>query len=272
MQIGVPRVSPSKTPLRIFPWSASSRGVTISLCPGRRRSRSRWTSASVSGMRGGQPSMTTPTPPPWDSPQVEMRKAWPNWLDIKGCRSKSPPPPAPRGKCGEIRGKVAPFRQDSTLRCRRKSAPTQISIRACSHFSGSARGRLGPSRFRGSSGSSEFHRSNFSTSTALCSSINASASNLVYSNSSRGSSFSAIRSMPSKFHCGLSKPRWRKNLKPRSQRSGSRPCIRMMSARQKQISAASATSLRSRCSNAEESARSPSATRPKPHEKTGHSC
>jgi hypothetical protein len=28
-------------------------------------------------MRGGQPSMTTPTPPPWDSPKVWMRKSWP---------------------------------------------------------------------------------------------------------------------------------------------------------------------------------------------------
>src|SRR5581483_10464349 len=35
-------------------------------------------SASVSLRRGGQPSTTTPTPPPWDSPQVVMRNSWPN--------------------------------------------------------------------------------------------------------------------------------------------------------------------------------------------------
>src|ERR1051326_3621554 len=34
-------------------------------------------SASVSSRRGGQPSTTTPTPPPWDSPQVVTRKRWP---------------------------------------------------------------------------------------------------------------------------------------------------------------------------------------------------
>ena len=34
---------------------------------------------------GGQPSMTTPTPPPWDSPQVEMRKQVPRALDTGGC-------------------------------------------------------------------------------------------------------------------------------------------------------------------------------------------
>ena len=28
--------------------------------------------------------MTTPTPPPWDSPKVEMRKSWPSWLDMRG--------------------------------------------------------------------------------------------------------------------------------------------------------------------------------------------
>ena len=34
-------------------------------------------SASVNASRGGQPSTTTPTPPPCDSPQVVMRKSWP---------------------------------------------------------------------------------------------------------------------------------------------------------------------------------------------------
>src|SRR5713226_8049240 len=35
-------------------------------------------SASVSSSRGGHPSITTPTPPPCDSPHVVMRKRCPN--------------------------------------------------------------------------------------------------------------------------------------------------------------------------------------------------
>src|SRR5439155_8310807 len=61
----------------IWTLSGSFRGETIFDWPGRRRSRSGWMSASVSSIRGGQPSTTTPTPPPWDSPQVVMRKRRP---------------------------------------------------------------------------------------------------------------------------------------------------------------------------------------------------
>jgi hypothetical protein len=78
--IGVPSVSPPFTPERIFTVSASLRGVTISLWPGRRRSSSRCTSASQSGMPGGQPSMTRPTETPWLSPQVDTRNKDPNTL------------------------------------------------------------------------------------------------------------------------------------------------------------------------------------------------
>src|SRR5262249_12980232 len=39
-------------------------------------------SASEIAMRGGQPSITTPMPPPWDSPKVVMRKSWPKLLPI----------------------------------------------------------------------------------------------------------------------------------------------------------------------------------------------
>jgi hypothetical protein len=35
-------------------------------------------SSADTGIRGGQPSMTTPTPPPCDSPQVATRKRTPN--------------------------------------------------------------------------------------------------------------------------------------------------------------------------------------------------
>src|SRR5436853_6253231 len=74
--------------------SDSLRGVVILDWPGRRRSRSGWMSASESFSRGGQPSTTTPTPPPWDSPHVVMRNKWPNELDMRrhcgktGARSK----------------------------------------------------------------------------------------------------------------------------------------------------------------------------------------
>ena len=44
----------------------------MSLCPGLRRSSSGWISAVVNGIPAGQPSITTPTPPPCDSPNVEI--------------------------------------------------------------------------------------------------------------------------------------------------------------------------------------------------------
>src|SRR5215467_13808373 len=40
-------------------------------------------SASVSASRGGQPSTTTPTAPPCDSPQVVMRNRCPKVLPIR---------------------------------------------------------------------------------------------------------------------------------------------------------------------------------------------
>ena len=77
----VPVVIPSSTPERISTSSASRRWVVIRLCPGRRRSSSTWISSREMGSRGGQPSMTTPTAGPCDSPKVVMRKSWPNELD-----------------------------------------------------------------------------------------------------------------------------------------------------------------------------------------------
>src|SRR5215471_17540112 len=74
---GVPSVRPSCMPDRISTWSASRRWVVIALWPGRRRSSSRWISSTPSGRRGGQPSMTTPTAAPCDSPKVVMRNALP---------------------------------------------------------------------------------------------------------------------------------------------------------------------------------------------------
>src|SRR5947199_4295900 len=80
--MGVPSVLLPKTPERISHRSSSFRCVAISLWPGRRRSNSRWIRASDSSIFGGQPSMTTPTPPPCDSPKVVTRKSWPKVLDI----------------------------------------------------------------------------------------------------------------------------------------------------------------------------------------------
>src|SRR3989344_3546488 len=78
MRIGVPVVSPPKTPERMCIVSASLRGVVILLCPGFRRSSSFCTSASVIAIPGGHPSTTTPTAPPCDSPKVVMRNNCPN--------------------------------------------------------------------------------------------------------------------------------------------------------------------------------------------------
>src|ERR1700675_5055405 len=79
---GVPRVLPSKTPLRMRTVSDSLRWVTRALWPGARRSRSGWISASDRGRSGGQPSITAPMAGPWDSPQVVTRNRWPNVLPM----------------------------------------------------------------------------------------------------------------------------------------------------------------------------------------------
>src|SRR6266853_5655264 len=51
-------------------------------------------SASEIAIRGGQPSITTPLPPPCDSPKVVTRKRWPNVLPIAGivAQASCPPP------------------------------------------------------------------------------------------------------------------------------------------------------------------------------------
>mmetsp|Transcript_20390 Transcript_20390/g.37154 ORF Transcript_20390/g.37154 Transcript_20390/m.37154 type:complete len:97 (+) Transcript_20390:1301-1591(+) len=41
------------------------------------------------GMRGGHPSRLTPTPPPWDSPHVEMRNMRPKELPVPIVRVKA---------------------------------------------------------------------------------------------------------------------------------------------------------------------------------------
>src|SRR5207249_3473880 len=81
--IGVPSVCPSKTPDRILTVSDSLRCVTIALCPGARRSRSGWMSASESESRGGHPSITAPIAPPCDSPHVVTRKSRPQLLPTR---------------------------------------------------------------------------------------------------------------------------------------------------------------------------------------------
>src|SRR5918999_1790948 len=81
--MGVPRVRPSKTPLRIFTASASRRWVVMRLWPGARRSSSGWMSSSERGRRGGQPSTTAPMAGPWDSPQVVTLKICPKVLPMR---------------------------------------------------------------------------------------------------------------------------------------------------------------------------------------------
>src|SRR4029079_3094080 len=75
---GVPSVAPSCSPETISTVSGSLRCVVMALWPGRRRSSSRWISSAATGIRGGQPSITTPTAAPCDSPNVGRRSSWPN--------------------------------------------------------------------------------------------------------------------------------------------------------------------------------------------------
>src|SRR5271155_3570538 len=60
--------------------SGSLRWLTNFDCPGRRRSRSTWISASVSAMPGGQPSITQPIAGPCDSPKFVTVKSVPKVL------------------------------------------------------------------------------------------------------------------------------------------------------------------------------------------------
>ena len=70
------------TPERISQESSSLRGVVMRDWPGRRRSSSNWSSSRVSSSRGGTPSTTQPTPPPWDSPKVVTRNTRPKELPM----------------------------------------------------------------------------------------------------------------------------------------------------------------------------------------------
>src|SRR5882724_5182222 len=78
--IGVPVVTPSNTPDRIFTVSGSWRCVTKRDCPGRRLSSQVWISLSCRAMRGGTPSTTQPIAGPWLSPQLVNRKRVPKLL------------------------------------------------------------------------------------------------------------------------------------------------------------------------------------------------
>src|ERR1700678_1479159 len=69
------------TPERMRTWSGSLRWLTNFDWPGRRRSRSPWMSASVSGIPGGHPSTTQPSAGPWLSPNVVTRNKWPKVLN-----------------------------------------------------------------------------------------------------------------------------------------------------------------------------------------------
>jgi len=78
IMMGVPVVIPSNTPDMIMALSGSFRLVLADELPGFLRSIMGWIMVSSRGIRGGHPSMTTPTPFPWDSPQVVILKNFPN--------------------------------------------------------------------------------------------------------------------------------------------------------------------------------------------------
>src|SRR5687767_9846857 len=117
--MGVPRVSPSKTPLMIWTESASLRWVVMRLWPGARRSSSGWMSAGERGRRGGQPSTTAPMAGPWDSPQVVTVNVWPKVLAIAGCQGtlRSPGPPS--------------WLFAALARCARSGPEPRLSLRQC---------------------------------------------------------------------------------------------------------------------------------------------
>ena len=82
--MGVPVVTgpapSSKVPDRMRTVSLLRLWVTKRLPPGFRWSSQGWMSASVRGIREGQPSMTQPMAGPWLSPQVVTRNRWPKLL------------------------------------------------------------------------------------------------------------------------------------------------------------------------------------------------
>src|SRR4030042_511899 len=84
MAMGAPVVRSSNTPERSSARSDSRRALVTPLCPGRRRSRSRWTSSTDSARPGGTPSTTTPTAAPWLSPKVETVRNSPKELPGMG--------------------------------------------------------------------------------------------------------------------------------------------------------------------------------------------
>ena len=76
--MGVPVVRPSNTPDKISTESSSLRGVVNLDCPGFLRFKNFWISSSQRESPAGHPSTTTPTPFPWDSPQVVILNIFPN--------------------------------------------------------------------------------------------------------------------------------------------------------------------------------------------------
>src|SRR6266446_3243193 len=60
-------------------------------------------SATVSGMRAGQPSTTQPIAGPWLSPKVVTRKRWPKVLnDMGSCPVRCGSPRTARGQMAEL--------------------------------------------------------------------------------------------------------------------------------------------------------------------------
>src|SRR5579859_543940 len=101
--IGVPVVTPSNTPDRIFASSGSRRWVVKRFWPGLRRSSQICRSGSASGIRGGTPSITQPMAGPWLSPKVVKRNSVPNEF------------PAIAGSDGADVGRVGPLHADHVI-------------------------------------------------------------------------------------------------------------------------------------------------------------
>src|SRR3546814_924745 len=136
--IGVPVVSPSKTPERIFTASGSRRWVVKRDWPGLRRSSQCCRSSGARAMPGGTPSTTQPMAGPWLSPQVVKRKVSPKLLPAIGG--------APRGRWSAASGlRREVLQQLGQLRRRldRHHADDVVAGIDVMHFTGDAGRQVG---------------------------------------------------------------------------------------------------------------------------------
>src|SRR6476660_458555 len=88
-------------------------------------------------IRGGQPSTTTPIPPPCDSPKVVTRKSWPKLLPMSHC-STGILPVGPTGVSPVVQKDIdIPVRAADrhSVRCQQVSGPLGTQVEClCSDF------------------------------------------------------------------------------------------------------------------------------------------